>query len=463
MAWEPLEMPKKNKTDSHSKQASKGANQALLGFLAIGLMLLVSLIASCSIGCSADRYADEDKNNAPTGGPTHAVSVEVSCEKNLLFSKYDIDVYVDGEQLGTIDHGSKDTYELKLSEGKHTLRIAESGSTSVDGKTTFKVPDSKRLKYTVKCTDSQVEISEISSIHPPVSLKETKEMEVDEVVQQFKQAGFSEVSTDEIRDLKPSESARNKTISKIQIAGSDDFNTDTEFHIDDEVVITYHVLADIPAPASSEEMKKMDYEAAAKSFKDAGFANVSVVSSLSYSTSNPERSIKSIRIGGEEDGTTDFLAGDTFPYDAQITIEYYSGSSSKESGTSSSDDDSPLTVDNSPELAAFLAVADPLDASVSQFVSANTGKTIEFDGNIAMYSSHDGAKTRFDFLIHAGDYSPDSVQGPEMQFEDCNIYDLNTDMDTIPQQQNVHIVATILGYNSNNGLVKLSPQRVTRR
>lgn len=345
MAWEPVEMPKKaQRKKGGSGQDSNSHFIFLAVIIFLCFMWLSSMFSSCSSSNteepeSLNEAVAEDKLNAPSGKRKHSVSLEIDCERNVMFSKYDIEVALDGEVLGTIDHGGKDTYDLKLAKGKHTLRVTEDGSSSVDGKATFKVPEKTELTFKVTCTNSQVEIEEV--------------IESDEA------------ETDEAKDA-----------------------TDTE---------------------------------------DTGGAP-------SYSQADQSEQ--------NDTGTS-------------------SASISEEEPTDSPNE--ALTVDNSSDLKAFLSVSDPLDSTVSRFVQNNTGKTIEFDGNIATYSSHEGAKTRFDFLIHAGDYSPDSVRGPEMQFEDCNIYDLNTDMDTIPQQQNVHVVATILEYDSNTGIVKLDPQRVTSR
>ena len=50
------------------------------------------------------------------------VGIDISCEKNLAFSKYDVNVYVDSSLLGKVDHGSEKSFSAKLTKGKHTLR-----------------------------------------------------------------------------------------------------------------------------------------------------------------------------------------------------------------------------------------------------------------------------------------------------------------------------------------------------
>ena len=109
----------------------------------------------------------------------------------------------------------------------------------------------------------------------------------------------------------------------------------------------------------------------------------------------------------------------------------------------------------------------PDDAAVEQFVSKYKGRTVEFDGNVANVASHNGYKTRFDFLIYAGDYSTDSAHGPNFQFANCAYYNLHLTGDNIPNSisagQNLHIIAKIVDFNSTQQLLHLEPIATSAR
>lgn len=100
-------------------------------------------------------------------GGAHAdegtVEIELTCEENLLFSRYDIDVYVDGSKIDTFDHGFSTTLTLDLPEGDHTLTLTERDNPSVDGSVDFSVPSESVLSYEIHCTSDQVEIDSVSS------------------------------------------------------------------------------------------------------------------------------------------------------------------------------------------------------------------------------------------------------------------------------------------------------------
>lgn len=120
-----------------------------------------------------------------------------------------------------------------------------------------------------------------------------------------------------------------------------------------------------------------------------------------------------------------------------------------------------LTVENSPELAALLAGPSDGD-SVAAFAAANRGQVIEFDGSIAALNNHDGYTTRYDILIAYGDYSEtQSFGGPNFQFRDVGISDLNLEGDPVPDTigrgDNVRIRAEVDEYEAGSTLFLLDP------
>ena len=126
-----------------------------------------------------------------------------------------------------------------------------------------------------------------------------------------------------------------------------------------------------------------------------------------------------------------------------------------------------LSVNNCEELATLLGLKDEFDPSIAEFASKYQGRTIEFDGNVAYVSPHEGYSTRFDYLIYAGDYSETTVLGPSFQFEDVNYYDLHLEGDNVPDTfgvgLNIHVIAEIEEYDSVSGLFKLIPVAITMR
>ena len=283
---------------------------------------IVVIFAMIVIGLTACQSEQSETNQEEKMQvEKFAVQVEIACEENLLFSRYDVNIFIDDELLGTLEHGATDTYTVELVEGEHTLKAEKEDESDVDGTVEFEVSANTELSYQLSLSRDQIEIEKIEP-EQDVPQKEEK---------------IDEESTKKIKD--------------------------TEENKDD-----------------AEEV---------------------------------------------------------------------------------------LNVNNCEELAALLSLKDEFDPSIAEFASKYQGRTIEFDGNVAYVSSHEGYNTRFDYLIYAGDYSESEVSGPSFQFEDVNYYDLHLEGDNVPDTfdvgLNIHVVAKIEEYDSGTGLFKLNPVKITIR
>lgn len=121
--------------------------------------------------------------------------------------------------------------------------------------------------------------------------------------------------------------------------------------------------------------------------------------------------------------------------------------------------DEVLTIDNNQDVKTLLTSGEDYALSKA-FAKTHEGRKIEFDGNVASAASHNGASTRFDFLIYTGDYS-DTVAnpGPSFQFRDVNFYDLNLQGrgSGVGMGDNLHIVAEVGEFEPRTGLFLLTP------
>ena len=60
------------------------------------------------------------------------LSLEVTSEYNLLFAKYDIEIIVDGSNVGFVSNGENFAYQTELLEGKHELKFLKAGDDKVN-------------------------------------------------------------------------------------------------------------------------------------------------------------------------------------------------------------------------------------------------------------------------------------------------------------------------------------------
>ena len=120
-----------------------------------------------------------------------------------------------------------------------------------------------------------------------------------------------------------------------------------------------------------------------------------------------------------------------------------------------------ITAENSPQFAALLQLTDTCDASLAAFADGNEGRIVHFDGSIGAMAPHGSAKTRYDILIGAGDFSETSARGPAFQFNDVNTtYDMhykNEGPGHIGVGTNLGISAEVADYNADQCLFHLRP------
>lgn len=211
-----------------------------------------------------------------------------------------------------------------------------------------------------------------------------------------------------------------------------------------------------------------NYKDVKKALKKLGFTNIKT--KILYDIElglTTEGETEKVSINGNDN----FKQGDIFSKNDEILITYHMKAednpekkTEKKTDTKSSTESTEnLTIDNCPELKAMLSNKAEIDSSYSDFATKYTGRIIEFDGRIDNCQHYKKYDTRFNYLVSAGDYDPDHQIGPVFQFENVNYYDLHTDMDTVSVGSNVHIVAEVKSFNSDNGLFYLKPVSVTKR
>lgn len=416
------------------------------------MVLCMTLAALSLIGCGGTEGA-KDAASTPQG--EHQVTIDVECESNLLFSRYDVDVFVDDVNQGTIDHGATRSFDLSLDDGNHTLRFAEKDDSSVDGSVEFEVSKKTSLKYRIHCTDSQIEVEEIKNLQPPMSSSEVASSYHDEVHRSFEDAGFTNIRENEQRDLTSDQQSRNWYTESVTVGGESNFDTEDHFHADDEVVITYHVLADLCAPASSSELEGMNYKDVVKQFEDMGFINVSASPTEASGTTG---TVASVKIGGFF-GTSSFSNQDTFPFDAGVEVLYVEeNEADTESNSGGGSETEPVPqgdLDN-------LLNSPSTDAR--WFSAAYKGRTITFDGYVASLINHGDYTTRWDVLILAGDSSPTVASGPYFRLTDVSIYDMNiTNSDSLREGDEITISATVGEYKPQYDWLELDPISIAIR
>ncbi len=129
----------------------------------IGFIIIASLIHSCLFGGSSSSTPTTTEDTIATTVNRYYLTLNVDCDENLFFSRYDVIVLFDGEEAGKVEHGTTGTFTGRVSEGTHTIKFQKADSESVSGSREFNVTGPVTINCKIHCTSGSVIINEFET------------------------------------------------------------------------------------------------------------------------------------------------------------------------------------------------------------------------------------------------------------------------------------------------------------
>lgn len=140
---------------SHVHKAPRPGNRKIIA-VAIALAVVLATIGlSVVLGSKggAEAEAPEDVQ----------FFLEITGKENLIFSRYDVEVAIDDEVLGVLEHGGFFSQRVTLPSGNHTVGFTKTDDSSVDGELSIDVVAGEQTPmYEVSCYSDRVEIAELT-------------------------------------------------------------------------------------------------------------------------------------------------------------------------------------------------------------------------------------------------------------------------------------------------------------
>ena len=393
------------------------------------------------------------------------VKIHVDFVPNLIFSKYDVNLLLNGIEEGTLTHGEDQDFEFSIDPGEYTLTFESAESSSVKGEVTLTVDCDIEASYKIACSSDKVSVETLyvdrlmeladGEVKLDVAASEYKHKNYEDVAAALKTLGFTNIKYEVLYDIVLGWTDDGE-VESVSIADKTDFNRGDVFPADAEIVITYHMPEDddpsnITMAKGSDAYDGMNYVDVEQAFRDMGFTNIELGEVTTESTSHTDGEVMLVEIDGWS-----FDAGDSFKPDEKVYIKYYH---IEELEIVES-----ITIENNSDFAALMQITDQTDAAtIKQFVNTHIGDVIEFDGCIAFMMNHNNYKTRFDVCMAGGDYEG-RVYGPLFAFEDVNYYDMNVSgSDSVSQGMLFRIAAEIVGFSDAGNYVILKPVSLVAR
>lgn len=189
--------------------------------------------------------------------PEYEINLRVERVKNLIFSTYDVDIYVDDNFEGTVGNGLTETYTLNLTKGTHTVDFVNAEDSEVYGQVKIDVSKNEDFAFEVYCYSSNIDIemvkgtisdnvenaandNAIAATHIIVTMSEDdlKELSVKDAEQNLKEMGFT---TFKQQTLDTNDKSKDGTISSVEIKswefGKGDFKKGDTYESDAIVVL----------------------------------------------------------------------------------------------------------------------------------------------------------------------------------------------------------------------------------
>lgn len=94
--------------------------------------------------------------------PEYNININVEYTSELFDSDYDVDIYADNDNVGTITHGNTDTFDSILNKGIHTIKFVNADDNSICNEIKVKINKQETLKFKITCNDDKIDIETLS-------------------------------------------------------------------------------------------------------------------------------------------------------------------------------------------------------------------------------------------------------------------------------------------------------------
>ena len=123
----------------------------------------------------------------------YKINLEINCFENLMFSKYDVKVYVDKYSYqGTLKHGTTETYTKDLKKGEHTINFENADDSSIKGELKINISGEDTIKIKINCTSTG--INAIDDKSNPLTMIDTKGLDANTAKDKLSNIGFTNVT-----------------------------------------------------------------------------------------------------------------------------------------------------------------------------------------------------------------------------------------------------------------------------
>lgn len=215
----------------------------------------IGSVVSVSINGKADfTQGQEFDNNAKVVISYHVfkkctITMQIDFVQNLLFSKYDVVLNMDGISQGTLKHGEDKEFEFTVDPGEHNFIFQKDGESDINGSAVLDVKGDTDVSLKISCHNDKVDVETVYHVDMgaigedealfPENCIDYADKNYEEYSEALENAGFTNVTLEPIYDIASEDPGAGK-IEKVTIDGADEFNRGDIFKKNAAILIRYH-------------------------------------------------------------------------------------------------------------------------------------------------------------------------------------------------------------------------------
>lgn len=143
-------------------------------------VILLIMLAVISVACAAENWtcpscnakasgkfcsncgqAKPDEKTDEKSGIT--LTLNITFSENLIFSTYDVDMYIDDTLIASMDHGEGVETSINVEKGKHLIVFQKQGDASIRGTAMVNAEDETFFECTIYAHSDEISVKKVNT------------------------------------------------------------------------------------------------------------------------------------------------------------------------------------------------------------------------------------------------------------------------------------------------------------
>ena len=138
---------------------------------------LVVFVCICLVLCSVSIFPAEAEANE-----TYKLKLDITFDSNMIFSRYNVKLKLDGKQIALMQHGNNYTGTQTIAAGNHVITFVKEDDDKITGRAEVYVEGETTFACTIHATRDEVEVSELKITSAPSGQKKTRTKPLDVII-----------------------------------------------------------------------------------------------------------------------------------------------------------------------------------------------------------------------------------------------------------------------------------------